>query len=49
MEEKKKGAFVMTETDNFRNWIKNGTKYPPAKNRYHLYVSYACPLYCLKL
>ncbi|KAK2742903.1 S-glutathionyl-(chloro)hydroquinone reductase [Myotisia sp. PD_48] len=29
----------------FRNWISRepGAQFPPEKNRYHLYVSYACP------
>ncbi|KAL2829298.1 glutathione S-transferase [Aspergillus cavernicola] len=29
----------------FRNWIssKPGAEFPPEKDRYHLYVSYACP------
>lgn len=29
----------------FRNWIssKPGAQFPPEKDRYHLYVSYACP------
>lgn len=29
----------------FRNWIskKPGAEFPPEKNRYHLYVSLACP------
>ena len=26
----------------FRNWIKSSGKYPPAKDRYHLYICYAC-------
>jgi glutathionyl-hydroquinone reductase len=26
-----------------RNFIKEGTKYPPEAGRYHLYVSLACP------
>ncbi|KAJ9106651.1 hypothetical protein QFC19_003150 [Naganishia cerealis] len=30
---------------NFRNWIlrEAGAEFPPETNRYHLYVSYACP------
>ena len=29
----------------FRNWISReaGARFPPEKDRYHLYVSYACP------
>lgn len=27
----------------FRNWIKAGSEFPPEKDRYHLYVCYACP------
>jgi len=27
----------------FRNTIEKGGKFPPEKDRYHLYVSYACP------
>lgn len=37
------GAFKRTEA-TFRNWIKkDSTEFPPEANRYHLYVSYACP------
>ncbi|KAI0050359.1 glutathione S-transferase [Auriscalpium vulgare] len=28
---------------SFRNFIKAGGEFPPEKDRYHLYVSYACP------
>ena len=28
---------------SFRNHIQVGGKYPPEKDRYHLYVSWACP------
>jgi len=30
---------------SFRDFISNspGARFPPAKGRYHLYVSYACP------
>ncbi|KAH7148190.1 glutathione S-transferase [Dactylonectria macrodidyma] len=33
------------DQSSFRNWISNetGAKYRPDKDRYHLYVSYACP------
>ncbi|KAF4589211.1 glutathione S-transferase [Ophiocordyceps camponoti-floridani] len=33
------------QTSTFRNSISRaaGAEFPPAKNRYHLYVSYACP------
>ncbi|KAF6025247.1 hypothetical protein EB796_016457 [Bugula neritina] len=39
-----KGAFVRGDS-TFRNWIKadGSTQFPPEANRYHLYVSYACP------
>jgi putative glutathione S-transferase len=35
----------------FRNFIENksGAQFPPEKDRYHLYVSYACPWGMLKL
>lgn len=34
----------------FRNFIENkpGAQFPPEKERYHLYVSYACPWGMLK-
>ncbi|KAN0127363.1 glutathione S-transferase [Lactarius tabidus] len=28
---------------SFRNFVKVGGQFPPEKDRYHLYVSYACP------
>jgi glutathionyl-hydroquinone reductase len=28
---------------SFRNHVEVGGKYPPEKDRYHLYVSWACP------
>jgi len=28
---------------SFRNHIEVGGQYPPEKDRYHLYVSWACP------
>jgi putative glutathione S-transferase len=36
------GAFVRSEAQ-FRHWIKTGGEFPPARGRYHLYVSLACP------
>ncbi|KAE8350078.1 glutathione S-transferase [Aspergillus coremiiformis] len=40
----KSGEFKR-QTSAFRNWISRepGAEFPPEKNRYHLYVSYACP------
>lgn len=40
--EKTKGEFVR-QSSPFRNWITSEGPFKPAKNRYHLYVSYACP------
>jgi glutathionyl-hydroquinone reductase len=38
-----KGEFVR-QTSQFRNWIaRNSDEFPPEANRYHLYVSWACP------
>ncbi|KAL3670819.1 hypothetical protein V7S43_004005 [Phytophthora oleae] len=39
-----KGAFKR-EASKFRNWIERNSNvaFPPEKNRYHLYVSLACP------
>jgi len=38
-----KGAFVRAAA-TFRNWIRKGhEKFQPEKDRYHLYISYACP------
>jgi putative glutathione S-transferase len=44
MDEVKGGAFVRSESI-FRQWVKadGSTKFAPEKDRYHLYVSYACP------
>jgi len=36
------GRFERPETV-FRDWIEPGGAFPPAKGRYHLYVSLACP------
>lgn len=38
----KKGEFVRKDS-SFRNFIKAGGQFPPEDNRYHLYVSLACP------
>ena len=40
----KSGEFKRQQSQ-FRNWIKNepGAEFKPEKDRYHLYVSYACP------
>ena len=38
----KSGAFVRKES-KFRNWISKEQNFRPESNRYHLYVSYACP------
>ncbi|KAF8504788.1 glutathione S-transferase [Russula emetica] len=36
------GAFKRPAS-SFRNFIQAGGQFPPEKDRYHLYVSYACP------
>ena len=43
-ESNQKGEFVR-QASAFREWIKadGSTPYPPARDRYHLYVSLACP------
>jgi glutathionyl-hydroquinone reductase len=40
----KDGSFKRQQSQ-FRNWIENkpDAQFPPEKDRYHLYVSYACP------
>jgi putative glutathione S-transferase len=43
-EQSKSGSFKRQE-DAFRDWVKRdrSTLYPPEEDRYHLYVSFACP------
>ena len=41
-ERRAKGEFVRG-VSAARNWIGEDDAYPPAKNRYHLYVGYNCP------
>src|SRR4051812_27828551 len=43
-EQSKSGAFKRQE-DAFRDWVKRdgSTPYQPERDRYHLYVSLACP------
>jgi len=36
------GAFTRPAS-SFRNFVQAGGRFPPEKDRYHLYVSYACP------
>jgi hypothetical protein len=40
----KDGEFKRQQSQ-FRNFVENkpGAQFPPEKDRYHLYVSYACP------
>eukprot|EP01119_Soliformovum_irregulare_P013372 TRINITY_DN3545_c1_g1_i1.p1 TRINITY_DN3545_c1_g1~~TRINITY_DN3545_c1_g1_i1.p1 ORF type:complete len:312 (+),score=107.93 TRINITY_DN3545_c1_g1_i1:70-1005(+) len=42
------GAYKRQER-TFRSWIKKDGEFPPEKDRYHLYVSYACPWACRTL
>eukprot|EP00522_Entomoneis_paludosa_P015509 CAMPEP_0172446196 /NCGR_PEP_ID=MMETSP1065-20121228/5852_1 /TAXON_ID=265537 /ORGANISM="Amphiprora paludosa, Strain CCMP125" /LENGTH=351 /DNA_ID=CAMNT_0013197255 /DNA_START=101 /DNA_END=1156 /DNA_ORIENTATION=+ len=46
----KTGEFKRVEA-GYRNWIKNdpSAEFPAEKDRYHLYVSYACPWACRTL
>mmetsp|Transcript_7933 Transcript_7933/g.16618 ORF Transcript_7933/g.16618 Transcript_7933/m.16618 type:complete len:407 (+) Transcript_7933:110-1330(+) len=46
----KTGEFKRIES-GYRNWIKNdpNAQFPAEKDRYHLYVSYACPWACRTL
>jgi putative glutathione S-transferase len=45
MKQKSQEKQFVRQTSAFRNLIENDSKatFPAAKNRYHLYVSYACP------
>lgn len=48
-EQSDEGEFVRQE-DEFRDWVEAGSKtYPPEANRYHLYISLACPWACRAL
>lgn len=38
----KEGTFVR-QASKFRNFIQKGGEFEPEANRYHLYISYACP------
>lgn len=40
----KSGEFKR-QVSSFREWISKepGARFPPEKDRYHLYISYACP------
>ncbi len=40
-----KGQFIRKES-SFRGKIEKQGAFPPSKNRYHLYISYACPWAC---
>eukprot|EP01025_Chloroclados_australasicus_P061126 TRINITY_DN796_c0_g1_i6.p1 TRINITY_DN796_c0_g1~~TRINITY_DN796_c0_g1_i6.p1 ORF type:complete len:394 (-),score=40.93 TRINITY_DN796_c0_g1_i6:193-1374(-) len=43
--ETKDGAFVRTDA-TFRNFVAEGSEFEPETDRYHLYISYACPWAC---
>ncbi len=40
---KKSGGRFVRSTSKFRNWITPDGEFPAVRDRYHLYVSYACP------
>ncbi len=40
---KKSGGRFVRSTSKFRNWITPDGEFPAEADRYHLYVSYACP------
>ena len=40
---KKTGGKFVRSTSKFRNWITPDGEFPAEPDRYHLYVSYACP------
>lgn len=44
-EEQTKGGTFKRQDDVFRDWVKRdgSTSYKPERDRYHLYVSFACP------
>jgi putative glutathione S-transferase len=37
-----KGEYIR-RASTCRNWIKDGTAFPPSAGRYHLFISHACP------
>jgi putative glutathione S-transferase len=44
-DEHSEGGEFKRQEDEFRDWVKKdgSTAFPPERDRYHLYVSYACP------